>query len=197
MDEWSRAPSWPRARRQTVLTEHYRAMARYNRWMNRRVYDASAGLDDGARRRDLGAFFRSIHGTLNHLLLADRVWLARLTGDPARGESRARDGSLIALRGLDQELYHDFDELRREREKTDEELSTWVEGLSEADVRATLRYHSLAGHAIEHPMWFALSHAFNHQTHHRGQVTTLLMQLGVDPGVTDLVAMLRSEMAPP
>jgi len=176
-----------------VLTDHYRAMARYNRWMNRRLYEHCGALGDGDRRRDLGAFFRSVHGTLNHLLLADRVWLARLSGDPALGQSLAADGTVIQVTGLDQELYGDFARLRREREKTDEEIERWVDSLTEAMLAAPLRYRSMNGTPFEHPTWWAVSHLLNHQTHHRGQVTTLLMQLGVDPGVTDLLQMLRTE----
>ena len=176
-----------------MLTDHYRAMARYNRWMNGRLYDASARLDDEQRKRDVGAFFRSLHGTLNHLLVADRIWLGRLTMDPARGQSLAADGTVIPFTGLDQELYADFDQLRREREKADDDLIAWIESLSEADVAAPLQYHNLAGKAFASPLWHPVSHVFNHQTHHRGQVTALLFQLGVDPGVTDLVYMLRTE----
>jgi uncharacterized damage-inducible protein DinB len=179
-----------------MLIEHYRAMARYNHWMNRRLYDASARLSEADRSRDVGAFFKSVRGTLNHILLADRGWLGRLTGDPARSQSLAADGSVIPVTGLEQELYTDFDELRRQREKTDGDIGAWVESLTEAALSAPLRYRNTSGQEFEHPAWFAASHFFNHQTHHRGQVTALLLQLGVDPGVTDLVHLLRTEAAP-
>src|SRR5690606_37886662 len=70
--------------RRMSLVDHYRAMARYNRWMNGKLYALAAGLSDADRTRDLGAFFGSIHGTLNHILLADRTWLGRFTGDRER-----------------------------------------------------------------------------------------------------------------
>jgi len=163
------------------------ALARYNRWMNEKLYALAATLSDDARKRDAGAFFKSIHGTLNHLLLADRVWLSRFKGVSAPAEFMAP-----GIRSLDQELYPDFDELRRERALTDDELSTWVAGLAQEQLAAPLVYER-RGQKIESPLWWAIAHVFNHQTHHRGQITTLLMQQGFDPGVTDLFAMLREE----
>lgn len=173
------------------LSDHYAAMARYNAWMNAKLYAAAATLDDEARRRDVGAFFRSVHGTLNHLLLTDRAWLARFTRDASHLASR--DGTTPAFTGaLDQELYADFGALRAERAKTDGDVVRWIGTLRDQDLAAPLRYFSAAyQRKFEHPLWWAVSHFFNHQTHHRGQVTTLLVQLGVDPGTTDLVDLLR------
>jgi uncharacterized damage-inducible protein DinB len=165
------------------------ALARYNRWMNDRLYALSAALSDETRKRDCGAFFKSIHGTLNHLLLADRVWLARFMGVPAP------DGFMgPGIRSLDQELYADFTDLRRERALTDEQLSTWVSSLTPEQLAAPLVFMR-RGQRMESPLWWSVAHLFNHQTHHRGQITTLLMQQGCDPGVTDLLAMLREEAA--
>jgi uncharacterized damage-inducible protein DinB len=156
--------------------EWARTLAAYNRWMNERLYACCAGLSDEERKRDRAAFFRSLHGTLNHLLLGDRIWLARFTGTP------------FAVASLDQELYADFAELRRERERTDREIASFVDSLTPADFAGTLRYQSFVNPAPrEYPFWAALTHFFNHQTHHRGQLTALLMQAGVDPGVTDLI----------
>jgi uncharacterized damage-inducible protein DinB len=171
-----------------VSAEWLRALARYNRWMNERLYAVSAELSDAARKRDAGAFFKSIHGTLNHILLADRVWLARFLG-VAPPEGHMGPGG---IRSLDQELYSDFSELRRERSQTDAEIVTFVEGLTAERLAGRLVYMRM-GQKMDVPLWWAVSHVFNHQTHHRGQVTTLLMQEGRDPGVTDLFAMLRDE----
>ncbi|HWA73063.1 MAG TPA: DinB family protein [Polyangiaceae bacterium] len=167
------------------------ASARYNRWMNDRLYAHAATLSDEARKRDAGAFFKSIHGTLNHLLLADRVWLARFQGVVVSDEFMGP-----GIRSLDQELYANFEELRRERALTDEELSTFVAALSPERLSAPLVYKRL-GKTIEAPLWWAVAHLFNHQTHHRGQITALFTQQGYDPGVTDLFAMLREEAARP
>jgi uncharacterized damage-inducible protein DinB len=113
---------------------------------------------------------------LNHLLLGDRIWLGRFTGVP------------FAAASLDQELYADFVELRSERESTDRAIDAWVASLTPAEFAGTLRYTSFVNPAPRsYPFWVAATHFFNHQAHHRGQLTTLLMQAGVDPGVTDLI----------
>jgi uncharacterized damage-inducible protein DinB len=165
-------------------------LARYNRWMNEKLYGAAATLSDEARKRDSGAFFKSIHGTFNHLLIADRVWLARFTG------ANIPDGFMGpgGIRALDQELYGEFDELRRERVRTDDELSAWIAALTPERLAGPLVFMR-PGQRYESPLWWAVAHVFNHQTHHRGQITALLMQQGRDPGVTDLFAMLREEAA--
>ncbi|HYQ43028.1 MAG TPA: DinB family protein [Polyangiaceae bacterium] len=167
------------------------ALARYNVWMNGKVYTAAATLSDEERKRDRGAFFKSVHGTLNHLLLTDRVWLSRFKGTPIPDGFMGPDG----IRSLDQELYADFDELRRQRTVTDEELSAWVSTLTQEQLTGPLVFVR-RGHRLEVPLWGTVAHVFNHQTHHRGQVTTLLAQQGCDPGTTDLFAMLREESQP-
>jgi uncharacterized damage-inducible protein DinB len=164
------------------------ACARYNRWMNDKLYALASTLSDEARKRDSGAFFKSIHGTFNHLLLADRVWLARFQGVTVPDGFMGPGG----IRALEQELYADFDDLRRERAITDDELATWIANLSQERLAAPLVYLR-RGQKHESPLWWAVAHLFNHQTHHRGQVTTLLSQQGCDPGATDLIAMLRDE----
>jgi len=172
--------------------EQYHALARYNAWMNEKLYDRAAELSDAERRRDAGAFFRSIHGTLNHLLLTDRAWLWRFTGDARVAGSRDAAGRPIAMTGrLDQELYADFDQLRRERVRTDADITAFAAGLTPERLGAEITYRTTAGVEQRHILWWAVSHFFNHQTHHRGQVTTLLKQAGVDPGVTDMIALLR------
>jgi uncharacterized damage-inducible protein DinB len=159
-----------------ISPRHARTLAAYNRWMNRRLYECCAALPDAERKRDAGAFFKSIHGTLNHLLLADRIWLGRFFGEP------------FPARSLDQELYADFGELRAQREITDGVIAAWTDTLAEAALAADLAYTSMANpQPRRHPLWFAVAHFFNHQTHHRGQLTTLLVQRGIDPGVTDLI----------
>ena len=169
-----------------MTPELARVMARYNRWMNDKLFAVASSLTEAERKQDRGAFFGSIHRTLNHLLLADRVWLGRFTG------AKVEDGEMApGIRSLDQELYADFAELRRERAKTDDAIDAFVATLTEEKLAGNLRYLR-RGAVNEFPLWHAVAHLFNHQTHLRGQVTTLLMQAGHDPGVTDLVAMLRT-----
>jgi uncharacterized damage-inducible protein DinB len=156
--------------------EYAKTLADYNRWMNDRIYAACAKLSDEQRKRDAGAFFKSIHGTLNHILLGDRVWLGRFIGVP------------FSFRSLDQELYAEFAELRAQRSQTDEDIIAWVDSLSGLAFEGQMSYTSVVNPQLRtYPFWLAVTHLFNHQTHHRGQVTTLLMQNGVDPGVTDLI----------
>ena len=156
--------------------DHARTMARYNRWMNRKLYECSAGLSDGERKRDRGAFFKSIHGTLNHLLVGDSVWMGRFVGP------------VFVPTSLAQELHADFGELRRAREAMDARILDWADALTQEKLAAELRYTSIVNPAPRvMPMALAVAHFFNHQTHHRGQATTLLMQRGIDPGVTDLM----------
>jgi uncharacterized damage-inducible protein DinB len=169
-----------------MTPEYALVLARYNRWMNDKLYAVAEKLTDAERKQDRGAFFGSIHRTLNHLLLADRVWLGRLTGAVLKEGEMGPGG----IRSLDQQLYEDFDELRRERARTDDEIDAFVAALTQDKLTGNLRYLR-RGVVNEFPLWHAVAQLFNHQTHHRGQVTTLLMQAGRDPGVTDLVAMLR------
>lgn len=166
------------------LADSYVMLARYNRWMNERLYDVAALLTDEERARDMGAFFRSVHGTLDHVLFGDRIWLARFG---------VRDGGALPSSGAAYtlDLYPDLADLRRERALTDLAIDRWAKSLTDDALAATIRYSNQSGKSFEHPLSFAVQHLFNHQTHHRGQVTTLLKQLGHDPGVTDLIAMLR------
>lgn len=170
-----------------ISVDWVHALARYNRFMNDSLYALAATLSDEERKRDVGAFFASIHGTFNHLLVADRIWLARFTG------ASVPDGMMgPGIRSLDQVLHADFEELRRERAITDDDLSAWVSELTDERLAAPLVF-ARRGRQQSAPLWWSVAHVFNHQTHHRGQITTVLTQLGHDPGVTDLVAMLREE----
>lgn len=163
-----------------IEAEYARTFARYNRWMNANLYDGAARLTDAQRKEDVGAFFRSIHGTLNHLLLGDSIWMGRFEGPVFVPKT----GSLA------EELHGDFDELRRAREAMDRRIVDWAARLTEATLASDLHYTSIVNpQPRTMPMWLAVAHFFNHQTHHRGQVTALLMQQGIDPGVTDLMWM--------
>ena len=153
-----------------------RTLAAYNRWMNERLYAVCAGIGDTERRRDRGAFFGSVQGTLNHLLVADRLWMSRFTGES------------FSVPSLDTELFADFDALRRERERTDAAIDAWAADLDAETLAGTLHYTTMVDpQPRSTPLWLAVTHFFNHQTHHRGQLTTLLSQMGVDYGVTDLL----------
>ena len=172
------------------LLEHTRLMADYNRWMNQRVYAAAARLPADAVTQDRGAFFGSILGTLNHLMVADRIWLRRFAEHPARF------AALEPLRGQPaptdlRALQHDtLPALRAAREELDALIVDWVAQTSEADLDRVLIYANTRGVVSHRRFGLLLLHFFNHQTHHRGQVTTLLTQTGEDVGGTDLLELI-------
>jgi uncharacterized damage-inducible protein DinB len=145
------------------MKSRYQMFAAYNAWCNERLYDAAATVSDTDYRADRGAFFKSLHGTLNHLLVADRIWMRRFTGAGALPPS------------LDAILYDDFEALRTARRTQDTLIRRYIEGLSEADFLGMLRYRTVTNpQDIEQPLAPALDHFFNHQTHHRGQAHALL-----------------------
>lgn len=168
--------------------DQIKAFAHYNRAFNARLFDLIATLDDRDRRRDLGAFFGSVHGTLNHILLADRIWLGRFAAAFPRLTALHGAALLTRFDSLRDELYADFDALRSARADTDGVIVAWAEQMTDPLLAETMRYANSQGQTRSHPAWIAAAHLFNHQTHHRGQITTLLHQLGHDPGVTDFIA---------
>ena len=158
-----------------IGTEYCQAMAAYNGWMNRKVYEAAAKLTDEQRKADRGAFFGSIHRTLNHVLWGDRIWLPRF------------NGKSYAVGKIGVDLYEDFGELLAARRQMDDEIGEWAAQLTDGQLAGPLTWFSgVAQREFTRPRWLCVVQMFNHQTHHRGQVTTLLMQQGIDPGITDL-----------
>ncbi len=167
---------------------HLPLMARFNRWANTRVYACVAGLDEEAYRRDRGAFFGSIHHTLNHLLVVDRLWTARIQDRESGIES------------LDQILFDDFESLKAAREEEDDRFIALVGGLSDAELEAPVRYRRIIGDGMEEARaGHILITLLNHQTHHRGQVHAMLTQAGVTPPPLDVIFYLdeTGEAGPP
>src|SRR5262249_15192261 len=149
--------------------------AHYNRWANTRLYDACAQLSDADRRQDRKAFFGSIHNTLNHLLVGDRVWLGRFTGT---------DSGITALNQI---LFDDFAALRRAREAEDDRIQAYVDGCDVEKLAATFHFKSMDGSASAMPLNQVLGHFFNHQAHHRGQVHAMLTQTDAAAPPLDLI----------
>jgi uncharacterized damage-inducible protein DinB len=148
------------------MTSRYRMFAGYNAWCNERLYDAASRVGEADYRADCGAFFKSLHGTLNHLLVGDRIWMQRFTGEGDVPKS------------LDEILYEDFVELRAARRAEDARIGRYIAGLSEADLAGTIRFRTFVRpETIEQPLAPALDHFFNHQTHHRGQAHALLSNI--------------------
>ncbi len=163
-----------------IEISYARRMARYNRWQNDNLYTVADGLSDGERRRDRGAFFGSIHGTLNHLLWADRMWMSRFSDWPRPGCGIGESATLVP----------DWSELKRERRAADARLIEWADGLDPDWIKADLTWFSGAtGSNVTKPRWQLVMHLFNHQTHHRGQVHAMLTHAGGKPRETDLFIM--------
>ena len=154
----------------------YQMFANYNQWANGRIYDAAEAVDEAVYRSEEGAAFGSIHRTLNHLLVADRIWLHRMTGE---GSAPTR---------LDEILCEDRDTLRRERVATDDVIVAYVDGLDEAAFEGTFTYTPITNpKPVTQRLAPVLSHFFNHQTHHRGQIHALLTRLAGKAPALDLI----------
>ncbi len=154
---------------------YYELMAQYNQWMDLKLYDVCSRIPDERRREDMGAFFKSIHGTLNHIYYGDISWLERL-----------RDNKFTP-RKIGVDIFENFDDLRAAQEKIDLELIKWSGALTAEYLESEFEYVSnVDGVERTLPIWILAINLFNHQTHHRGQLTTLIKQLGIDPGITDM-----------
>jgi uncharacterized damage-inducible protein DinB len=165
------------------LTAHFRMLGRYNAWANARLYDAAARLDETQYKSDRGAFFKSVHGTLNHLLVTDRVWMKRFTGE---GDAPDR---------LDAILFETFDALRVARVEEDARITAYAGGLDEARIAGTISYRRVSGpEQFVQQLAPALAHWFNHQTHHRGQIHALLTGLGQPSTELDLLFFQREQI---
>jgi uncharacterized damage-inducible protein DinB len=153
-------------------------LAAYNTWANTKVYATCGNLTNDDRKRAMGASFGSVHGTLNHLLLVDQLWLSRFLNEP------------FVAGSVREEFYAEFDNLRRERQLTDARLEAWMHTLDDDALDSDLTFTTITkGQRITMPLGRAALHVFNHQTYHRGQVASLVRQLGHTPPETDLLYM--------
>ncbi len=153
----------------------YQAFAQYNLVMNQGIFEICAAIPDNERKQDRGAFFKSIHSTLNHLIFGDRAWMNRL----------AEKNYSLAEIGHD--LFDSFDQMAEVRRSLDADICQWTAGLTDKWLLADMTWTTLLdGTTRVQPRWLLASHMFNHQTHHRGQLSTLLNQAGYDMGITDL-----------
>jgi uncharacterized damage-inducible protein DinB len=166
------------------MKEHYSTFAGYNAWANRRLYEAAATLSDAEYRADCRAFFRSMHGTLNHLLATDRIWMKRFTG---QGEAPDR---------LDDILHDRLADLHAARKAEDRRIVDYIEGLDEAALAGVIRYRRVSSpEEFVQKLMPALDHWFNHQTHHRGQAHMILTSLGRTAPELDLLYYQREAAA--
>lgn len=168
-------------------------LARYNAWINKQIYDASERLSDGERNADQGAFFGSISGTLNHIVVGDSIWLRRFAMAECSANQQMGDELLDWLPEpgrLDDCLFADWQSLRSMRERIDRFVIDWVGHLGAEELAKPLAYQNTRGRPFRRELGSLLLHFFNHQTHHRGQVSTLLFQNGIDPGITDMLEVI-------
>jgi len=164
------------------MKRHFAMMASYNRWANVRLYDMAAVLPDELYRKPIDVYFKSLHGTLNHILTADRIWMRRLDG---KGDHPA---------SLNATIHDELAPLREARVAEDQRIVNFVDSLDDADFEKAWEYKTLNGTAQRHRVREILAHMFNHQTHHRGQAHAALTALGVsEPTPLDLLVMLREQ----
>lgn len=158
------------------MHDHFKMFAAYNRWANRKLYEAAAGLADEDYRRDCAVAFASMHGTLNHLLVADEIWMGRFQSVPG------------APTELDIILYEDFDELHQARRIMDDRIAAYVEYVTEDELNSDFTYVPVTTpEEVTQGLAPALAHFFNHQTHHRGQAHAILTRLTGEAPSLDLI----------
>lgn len=162
------------------MKAHFRRMAAYNRWANARLYEAAGKLSPDALAAQRSGFFPSILKTLNHVLVADTIWMGRLDGTGNRG-----------IASLDQILHTEFAALNASRAALDDRIIAFVDALAPARLEADLVYRTMAGEAVTTPVDQVLAHVFNHQAHHRGQAHAMLSSTEVAPPPIDLIYFLR------
>jgi uncharacterized damage-inducible protein DinB len=162
------------------MKSHFEMMANYNEWANARLFRAAESLDEALYRKEVGAYFGSLHGTLNHLLVSDRIWMRRLTGTGSHPE---------ALNAI---LFDDLRSLRAARIEEDSRIIAFVRSLDEPAFEETWDYRTLNGTPQRQRRREILAHLFNHETHHRGQAHAILTVLGIaEPEPLDLLLMQR------
>lgn len=177
----------------TMTPETAALMADYNRWMNQRMYEAAGRLAEDEVTKDRGAFFGSILGTLNHIAVADTIWLHRFAQHPDASALRTRLARFPLPTSLRQEIAGSLAALRNCRGELDEIIIQWSRALTPGGLEGPLVYRNMAGQAFSRKLGYLVLHFFNHQTHHRGQASTLLFQAGLDVGVTDLLAVMPAQ----
>lgn len=161
------------------MKEKFEYLAAYNAWANKLLFAAASELTPEDYHQERGAFFGSIHKTLNHILVGDQLWLRRIEGAGPEPES------------LDEILHEDLMSLGIARKMEDARIRRLVGNLTDDELDADLTYRSVAGDEFTMPLWQVLTHLFNHHTHHRGQVHTMLTQAGVDGPEIDFIYYLR------
>ena len=173
-----------------MTISHFAQLAAYNEWMNRKLYAAAAALPAERLHEDRGAFFGSVFGTLNHLVIADRIWFKRIAaGVPGLASLQCLE-ELPRPASLDARLCATLPELDALRRQLDAAILAFSAEVTPAHLDGAFTWTSMKGIASTKRLGDVLLHVFNHQTHHRGQATTLFSQMGIDVGPTDILLLL-------
>ncbi|KZN14863.1 DinB family protein [Marinomonas sp. TW1] len=174
------------------MKAYFTLLAQYNQWMNEKIYRAAAQLNEQQLKQDRGAFFTSILGTLNHNVVGDIIWLKRFANHPEAKQVLQGVHVFPPPATLDESLFTDLHTCQQARQKLDELIISLIDELSDDALNRPLTYRNMKGQQASKAFGLLLLHFFNHQTHHRGQLTTLFSQAGLDTGVTDLLALIPS-----
>ncbi len=177
------------------LHHNFSLLARYNQWMNNKLYQLASTLKQDELVQNRGAFFGSVAGILNHLLVADLIWLNRFKQLAIQQESLLPLNNFPLPTALDQLLYADFKQMWEVRKQVDTMYLALCAELNPQQLQQVLVYKNMKGDSMRKPFSSVMQHVFNHQTHHRGQLTTLFSQMGLDVGVTDLLMLIDNEAA--
>jgi len=175
------------------MTEYLQRMASYNQWMNEKLFAKAGELSAAELAKERGAYFGSILGTLNHIMVGDLLWFSRFALNKHCRESLPWLSDFPKPTSLSDILFDDFSELTATRKELDALIVEFSEAFTDELLAQPISYRNMAGEKHTRPLGPLLQHFFNHQTHHRGQVTTLLFQAGIDPGPTDLLVMTMEE----
>ena len=173
--------------------DQFKLFAEYNKLMNRRIVESAGKLSEAQLKGDRGAFFKSVLGTLNHILVGDIIWLKRFQSHPANEKALQYLSTIEHPASLVSFLFDDLSRLKTEREKIDDVIINWIAAISDSDLNDYLTYKNMAGQEQRKPVDSLISHLFLHQVHHRGQVTTLLSQSDVDFGETDILEIIDEQ----
>lgn len=167
-----------------MTVDDVRVLYEYNSWANQRTLGACASLTPEQFTRDMGSSFRSIRDTLAHIYGAEWLWLERWNERIPPGLPSAAD-------------FPDLATLRARWTEHDRNLRAYVSSLTPATLQRVIKYKNTRGTPYEGAIEPMLAHVVNHGTYHRGQVVTLLRQLGANPVATDLIAFHRERASQP
>lgn len=177
-------------------SESFVMLAEYNKWMNRKLYQLASNMDSASLFSERKAFFGSIYGTLNHLAVTDTIWLKRFAENSSCNSYLGPIKAAHQPENLNSLLFDNLVELDTYRVWLDELILEFVKSLPDAALTESLTYANMKGVTFRRQVNSLLIHFFNHQTHHRGQVTTLFSQVGIDVGVTDILALIPDTASP-